>query len=175
MNEIKKDREKAVVRKTEEYSNAINNVSQAQDYRAPEKGYDSETKISSKKSAEATRLQPIRRIKTKPKPDSKCDEEKKHAWEYVTGVFENKVLIGEGISFWLKLYPGDDYCEWHVPANVPVSLPRHVANHLAKNLKYCTFKFKEKAPTQWRPDDFADVFAPDQVLRRGTFTSAEDF
>lgn len=174
MNEIKKDKEK-LVRKTEDFANAINNTSQLQDYKAPEQTYDPETKVASKDKKNSIRLQPIRRIKTRGKPNPKTEDDRKHGWEYVTGVFENKVLIGEGISFWLCVYPGDDYCEWHVPANVPVELPRHVANHLAKNLKYCTFKFKEKAPSQWRPDDFADTFVVDQVLRRGTFTSAEDF
>jgi len=71
-------------------------------------------------------------------PD-KLKNEHKRAWEYVKGIYENYVINGEALTFSLCLYPGDADYMWEIPANVPVYVPRMVAQHLEETQKYHTF------------------------------------
>ena len=92
-----------------------------------------------------------------------------HDWEYVKGIFENNVIIGEGIEFWFQVYPGDDNCLWSIPANRPVWVPRMVAKHLETKMVYHKFAFKNKEPSRIRPDDYMEEFVVSDTVSRGKF------
>lgn len=97
--------------------------------------------------------------------------ERDYMWEYVEGIFENRALFGETLSFWMNPYPGDPYAEWTVPCNIPVSVPRWVAHHL-NTRKYVTFKSRDKNVAMSEannPNVISANFEPSEVIQRTTF------
>jgi len=105
----------------------------------------------------------------------KLKKEHKYMWEYVKGIYENYIVNGEPITFWLSLYPGDPDLLWEIPPNRPVYVPRHVAKHLEEVMKYHTFSYVEKPQDKWRPGDNMEYFAPTGTHYRGKFRAIGAF
>ncbi len=101
-------------------------------------------------------------------PD-KLKTEHKRAWEYVTGIYENIAIPGEAIKFTYVWYPGDADYLWIVPANVPVAVPRMIANHLEKTQEYHTFGHRENPSNSMHIDNFTHTFQVSGVNYRGKF------
>lgn len=120
-------------------------------------------------------IEPKRQLKAFGTLPEKLRREHKHAWEYVKGMFENIIVNGEHITFWLSLYPGDPDCLWEIPSNKPVYIPRHVAKHLEEVMKYHSFSFIEKPTSKWRPGDEMEYFAPTETHYRGKFRAIGSF
>jgi hypothetical protein len=139
---------------------------------APKPVDEEERPLSNREKAaleNAIYIEPKRQLKGFGTLPEKLRKEHKHGWEYVKGMFENIIVNGEAITFWLSLYPGDPDCMWEIPANKPVFVPRHVANHLEKIMEYHEFSFIEKPQTKWRPGDAIEFFAPTETKYRGKF------
>lgn len=120
-------------------------------------------------------LEPKRTLKAFGTLPEKLKKEHSHAWEYVKGIFENYLINGEHLTFWLSLFPGDPDCLWEIPANVPVYVPRHVAKHLEEVMKYHTFDFLQKPKDRWRPGDEMEYFSPVGTHYRGKFRAIGAF
>lgn len=120
-------------------------------------------------------IEPKRTLKAFGTLPEKLKREHAHAWEYVKGMFENYIVNGESITFWLSLYPGDPDCLWEIPPNVAVYIPRHVAKHLEEIMKYHSFSFLEKPKERWRPGDEMEFFAPTGTHYRGKFRAIGAF
>ncbi len=120
-------------------------------------------------------IEPKRTLKGCGVLPEKLKKEHVHAWEYVRGMFENFTVVGEHITFWLSLYPGDPDCMWEIPANTPVYVPRHVAKHLEEVMKYHKFDFIEKPKDKWRPGDAMESFTPVSTHYRGKFRAIGSF
>lgn len=120
-------------------------------------------------------IEPKRTLKSFGTLPEKLKKEHAYAWEYVKGMFENYIVNGESITFWLSLYPGDPDCLWEIPPNRPVYIPRHVAKHLEEVMKYHTFSFIDKPADKWRPGDHTDYFAPTGTHYRGKFRAIGAF
>jgi len=103
------------------------------------------------------------------KHPEKIKKEHERAWEYVKGVYENLAIPGEPLTFALRLFPGDADYLWEIPCNVPVYVPRMVANHLEEAQKFHTFGHVQKPPTHWQQDDFTHQFQPTGTHYRGKF------
>lgn len=122
-------------------------------------------------------IEPKRRLPGFGKLPDKLQKDHARDWEYVKGIFENEENRGEAKSFWLSLYPGDPDCLWEVPANIPVYVPRMVANVLSgergmtgvQSMVYHTFDYIQKSDSQWKTDDFTHNFSPTGMRYRGKF------
>lgn len=90
-------------------------------------------------------------------------------WQYVSGIYENYVVNGEPVRFWLCMYPGDKDCYWEIPCNTPVYVPRMVAKHLEECQKYHKFDYIEKPGNLQRKDDFRERLMPIATQYRGKF------
>lgn len=131
-----------------------------------------QTKISKKELAESegyTWIEPKRFLPAMGVLPEKLKRQHAHDWEYVRGIFENYVTIGESISFWLCLYPGDKDCLWEIPSNKPVYVPRMVAKHLEETMKFHTFSYIEMPAHSLRTDSETHKFAPTGTQYRGKF------
>lgn len=120
-------------------------------------------------------IEPVRKLKAIGKLPAFLEKEHAYMWEYVKGMYENYDFIGETLSFFLCLYPGDPDCMWSIPANVPVYVPRMVAKHLEECQKYHTFAYKDKRPDQKEALDFNEEFCVDKTHYRGKFRPIEAF
>lgn len=125
---------------------------------------------------ERAKLEGVRYIEPKRRlspPLGKLPEKLKakhaHDWEYVKGIYENYIVIGEPITFNLCMYPGDADYMWEVPANVPVYVPRMVAKHLEECQAYHTFNYVEKASQEWRANEETHQFKVTGTHYRGKF------
>lgn len=135
-----------------------------------EPAYQPETLEAIAKREGALYIKPKRRLSpplgTLPE---KLKDEHKRAWEYVKGIYENYVISGEPITFNLCLYPGDADYQWEIPCNIPVYVPRMVAQHLEETQKYHTFSYIERPQNRWAPDDFTHQFSTTGTHYRGKF------
>jgi hypothetical protein len=120
-------------------------------------------------------IEPRRKMQPLGKLPEKLQKQRNHDWEYVKGIYENYVVNGEPIRFWYVLYPGDPDCEWEVPANRPVYVPRMIARHLEECQRYHTFSYIQKPDQQWSTDDFTHQFSPTGTNYRGKFRSIGAF
>ena len=78
--------------------------------------------------------------KKKPEQDSL----RRRAWEYVKVICSNAEIPGEQIEFWHKPAISGEECNyWQIPADRPVLIPRHVAEHI-KSRKYHRLKMQEE-------------------------------
>lgn len=90
-------------------------------------------------------VEPKRKLPGFGKLPEKQVEEHRKAWEYVKGIYENYIVNGEPVKFWFCKYAGDPDCLWEIPCNVPVYVPRMIAQHLEEVQKY--HSFSQLAPT----------------------------
>lgn len=131
-----------------------------------------QTKLTNRQLADQMNLryiEPARKLAPLGKLPEYQKAEHAYMWEYVKGIYENYDFVGETLTFFLCLYPGDPDCLWHIPANVPVFVPRMVAKHLEECQQYHTFKYKELPQNRKKELDFNDEFAVDQTHYRGKF------
>lgn len=145
---------------------------------APKADPEPQTQLSMKEIAKAENvpyIEPKRKIKGFGKLPEKLVAEHKRDWEYVKGIFENFVVNGEPVKFWLSVYPGDPDCLWEIPANRPVYVPRMVAKHLEDVMKYHTFSYLEKHQQTMAPDDFTHQFTVTGTTYRGKFRAVGAF
>lgn len=107
-------------------------------------------------------------------PD-KLKKEHKRAWDYVKGIYENFAIPGEALSFSLCLYPGDPDYLWIIPTNIPVAVPRCVAQHLEEVQKYSIFDYRERNSSEMHEDAFTHRFIVSGNKYRGKFRPLEAF
>lgn len=162
------------VRSMEELETAVRGLREAGSVQEENVSVELDAKVSSKDKREAgiLYLEPVTRIPTGGKKHPEIEKQREYLYEWVKGIYENKIIGGEGIDFWLGVIPGDDYCRWKVPANRPVALPRFVAQHLSKGLQWK--EPKPLAPTQ-EPRAYYDheIMTPFEdviIKKRGTFS-----
>ena len=103
------------------------------------------------------------------KNSEQAKKEHARAWEYVKGIYENIAIPGEALQFSLCLFPGDPDYLWEIPTNVPVYVPRMVANHLEEAQKYHTFDYVQQPEQKWSKDHFTHEFQATGVTYRGKF------
>ena len=92
-----------------------------------------ETPLTQKElHSDAPYIKPSRRMAAVSKPKPEQEKLRKAAWEYIKCIVENYELRSESVDFWYTPpLSGEDTCEWIVPVNRPIYLPRMVAEHLA--------------------------------------------
>ena len=120
-------------------------------------------------------IEPKRKLPAIGKLPEKLQRHHAHDWEYVKAMYDNP-KSNESIVFWLCKYPGDQDCQWEIPSNVAVYVPRMIAMHLSgerENLTgiqamiYHTFDYKEIPTPYWRADDFTHQFSVVGTHSRG--------
>lgn len=130
-----------------------------------------ELSLKEKAKLEGVRyIEPKRRLSP---PLGKLPEKLKakhaHDWDYVKGIYENYIVVGEPITFSLCMYPGDADYMWEIPANVPVYVPRMIAKHLEEVQAYHTFNYIEKSSQDWRVNEETHQFKVTGTHYRGKF------
>lgn len=121
-----------IIRKTQDFENAVQDMQKAMDA-THEELPEQINKVTEfkKKFPDAIYLEPITRIPTQGVKHPEFEKQREYLCEYVVGMLESRDIIGE-IKFYLAKIPGDDYCQWRVPFNKAVGVPRFVAQHLQK-------------------------------------------
>jgi hypothetical protein len=89
-------------------------------------------------------IRPSRSFAPRSRSEPKEAKERARGWELVKCVVENNEVIGEAPEFWLDKFKGDPTYFWQIPANVPVYIPRFVAEHLSTR-KYHVFKMRDES------------------------------
>lgn len=160
-----------IIRRTEEIAEAVQDMHKAMEKAAAAKE-ERTLKISEfkKKFPDALYIEPTNRIPTGGNPHPFWEKQREYLWEYVVGVFESQ-LVGQVFKFYKDGLPGDDYCEWNIPVNRTVAIPRFLAKHLAEQLSW-----KEMKPlgrgNNMEPlyeDEMMAPFTKFETKRRGTF------
>jgi hypothetical protein len=139
---------------------------------APKADIEPQMKLSLKDKAKmegAKYVEPKRKLAAIGKLPENMKKAHAHDWEYVKGIYENYVVTGESVNFWYVKYPGDPDCEWEVPANKPVYIPRMIAKHLEEVQQYHTFDHREKSPDQQQKLDYVENFCVTGTKYRGKF------
>lgn len=114
-------------------------------------------------------VEPKKRLPAVGTLPEKLKADHKRDWEYVKGMYENYVNIGEHVAFWFCKYPGDPDCLWEIPANKPVYIPRMIARHLEEAQKYHTFTHAPRSVERQRKDDHMEDFTVTGTHYRGKF------
>lgn len=150
---------KKLIKKTEEYAESVEKAANDPG-KSPEENRDPGYHLTRKEMnhPEVEKIVPLRRIRSLGRPNPKWEKQRAYENEYVVGMLENVQCPNQALNFWKNNLPGDDYAEWYIPAGRPVAVPRHIANHLAKNCKYHTFKNIPKPKGELGPDTFTDKF-----------------
>lgn len=162
--------------KVKQLTDSIHETAQKMPPKQESANKDTDLELTRKdKAVDPIKVLPLRRIRSRAKPQKKWEKERAYDNEYVVGILENKVSPTEGAHFWKNNFPGDDYCEWQIPPNIAVAIPRHVANHLHEKIKYHTFKYKETPPANQIVDQFKEKFDYDQTYDRMTFSPLRAF
>lgn len=166
-------REKAI-RRAEDFEEAVRGMKEVGAAQKEHVDVELTTKISSKDKREdgVLYIKATIEIPTGGVKHPEMEKQRDYLYEWVKGVYENKIIGGEGIEFFLTGLPGDPYCLWKIPANRPVAVPRFVAQHLSKGLQW-----KEPKPLAATQDprvyhDY-QIMAPFEEMvtkKRGTFT-----
>lgn len=130
-----------------------------------------EMSLKEKAKKEGARyIEPKRRLSPPlGKLPEKLQKQHKHDWEYVKGIYENYIIVGEAITFSLCLYAGDPDYMWEIPANVAVYVPRMIAKHLEEVQAYHTFKHIERPSHEWHTDSETHQLKVTGTHYRGKF------
>lgn len=72
----------------------------------------------------------------------RCAKKTAKAKELVRVIVENNEVIGETVEAWIGTLPGEPVTRWIVPVNMPIYIPRFVAEHLASR-KYHRIKMAD--------------------------------
>lgn len=146
------------------------------------------TAIQKAKAEGAIYIEPRKKLQAVGKLPEKYIKMHAHDWEYVVGIFQPETVGGvaltENFTFWFRKWPGDADCQWEIPVNRAVYVPRMIAQHLSgekesftgiETMKYHQFGMIEKATHEWRKDDFTHSFAPTGTQYRGQFMPLRKF
>ena len=168
-------------KKIEETIKEVNKISESMESLSVDKVLESapkpqevelQTKITAKEIADKEGYRYIEPARKMP-PFGTLKEEwkKEHAydWEYVAGIFENQFSPGENVKFWYSKWPGDPDTYWVIPANIPVYVPRMIANHLANVMQYHSFGYREMPDYNKKVDEFTHKFEVIGTQWRGKF------
>lgn len=143
---------------------------------------EKEIRLTTKQIAEmegVAYITPKRQLQAFGKLPEKLKQQHARAWEYVKGIYENYVISGEPVEFWYCEYPGDPDCLWSIPCNVPVYIPRMIANHLEECQKYHTFSqiAQTAEPTPMKDNEVSSMkwFRPTGTHYRGKFRAVGSF
>jgi len=139
---------------------------------APNVEPEIQTKLTAKQIADQNGyiyITPYRTLPAMGKLPEKLKAQHARDWEYVAGIYENYIVNGEPLEFSLCIYPGDKDCQWRIPCNVPVYVPRMVARHLEEVQKYHKFDYIEKPGHLQRKDDYRERLTPIATQYRGKF------
>lgn len=139
---------------------------------------ETEIKMSKKEMAKLENvpyLEPLRKLVAVGILPEKLKSRHAYDWEYVKGIFENFEVSGEPVTFWYSKYPGDPDCLWEVPCNIPVYVPRMIAQHLEEVMKYHKFDYVETDVKSWKSDQFTHQLRPIATHYRGKFRSIGAF
>jgi hypothetical protein len=163
--------EKKLVRRMEDFSDAVNGMTAAME-RTSEERPETNLKISDfkRKFPDAIYLEPATKIPTGGIRHAEIDKQKDYLHEYVVGIFESQMIQGQ-LDFFLTGLPGDDYCRWVVPVNKAVGVPRFVAQHLAKGLGWKQMKplAKSHDPQSFNSEEMTKPFQEFEYVKRGHF------
>lgn len=160
-----------IVRQVEDFSNAVQDMRNAMN-KTPEAVSERQMKVTSfqKQFPDALYLEPKHRIPTKGVRNSEKDKNKDYLHEYVVGIFESQ-LVGSKLTLWKDGLPGDDFCMWEIPVNRPVGIPRFLAQHLSKELKWKEMLplGRNNEPQAVYDEEMMKPFERFVEKRRGTF------
>lgn len=166
-----------IIRRTEDVVNAVSDMRQAME-RTPERISESKIRMTEfqKKHPNVTYLEPVHKIPTQGNKHPHFEKQREHLTEYVTGVFESEMIQGK-LDFWLTGLPGDDYCNWVIPVNKPVGVPRFVAQHLAKGLGWKEMKplGRGNEPQAFYEEEMTRPFEQFVYKKRGHFRALNEF
>ena len=160
-----------IVRRMEEVTDAVSDMNRAMQA-TPNQKVEAQTKLDEfkKKFPDAQYLTPTARIPTSGIKVPELEKQRDYLHEYVVGVFESQ-MVGQFLEFFKDGLPGDDYCRWRIPVNKTIGIPRHVAQHLSKNLSWKEMKplRGSQEPQSFEADDMMTPFSNFETKRRGTF------
>jgi hypothetical protein len=163
--------EKKLVRKTEDFCNAVNDMNAAME-KTEEKEAEKTSKVTEfkKKFPDAIYIEPKTRIPTQGIRVPELDKQKDYLNEYVVGIFESQIISGN-LAFFLTGLPGDDYCQWVIPINKAIGIPRFVAKHLSQNLGWKEMKplGRDNQPKDYYDEDMMTPFTQFEYKKRGHF------
>ena len=166
-----------IVRKTEDMVNAVSDMRQAMQ-RTPEKVADSKIKMTEfqKKHPDVLYIEPKTRIPTQGNKHPELEKQREYLTEYVVGVFESEMINGQ-LDFFKTGLPGDDYCQWVIPVNRPVGVPRFIAQHLAKGLGWKEMKplGRGNEPKAFYEEEMTKPFEEFVYKKRGHFRALNEF
>lgn len=112
---------------------------------APNQDAEMQTQLSEKELTKSNDiyLKPKRTFAAREKFNEKFRKDYEFAKEYVQFIAENREIIGETITLWVKKFPGQPVEEWEVPCNKPVWGPRYLAERI-KECNYHRFVMEQK-------------------------------
>ena len=120
-------------------------------------------------------IEPTSQLGAFGKLPEKLRKQHERDWEYVKGMLENNVSPGQYVDFWYSIYPGDPDCYWIVPANRVCYVPRMIATHLEKAMKFHQFDYVEKPSNTWRKDDYQQELITTSTHYRAKFRAIGAF
>lgn len=168
---------KKIVRSVAEVSNAVNDMHKEMakvKETAPDPTLE-ETKNTLKKQG-VLYIEPKTRIPTRGQRFPEYDSKLRYLMEYVTGVFESQ-HVGTKLNFFLAEIPGEPYCEWEIPVNKQIAVPRFVAQHLQKSMGWKELRPLEKG--QEIPvttvENMNDIFSNFDYKKRGHFHPVDSY
>lgn len=81
---------------------------------------------------DAPYIKPVRSMPACSRAKPEQEKMRKAAWEYIRCIVENYEVRGESVQFWYcPPLSGEQTWEWIIPVNIPVWIPRMVAEHLS--------------------------------------------
>jgi hypothetical protein len=131
-----------------EFDNQVKDLTMDRMNEAPKLEVEPQTKLSQKEIDKNNQLylKPKRAIGSREKFNEKYREDYNFKKEYVNFTAENREIIGETITLWVKPFAGMSAEEWEVPVNKPVWAPRYVAERI-KGCSYHRLQMQENIAT----------------------------
>ena len=111
----------------------------------PKPDMEAQTKLSRSEIANTkdVYLKPITSVASREPFNEKFRSSYEYDKQYVHIIAENLEIKGEHVEMWTKPYPGMPAQFWQVPVNVPVHVPRYVAEQI-KRKYYHRLEMKEQ-------------------------------
>jgi hypothetical protein len=113
--------------------------------KAPMEDFVPQTLISNKEANNSIRyIKPSKSIGSKEPFNEKYRAAYEEAKKFVRCIVENREMQGEKVESWTKPFPGMPAEFWEVPVNVPIAVPRYVAQRLSE-CKYHRLTMEDRA------------------------------
>lgn len=131
-----------------DFDQQVKNLTQDAMNTAPLKEFEQQTKIAQKDLAKMDFpiMKPHKTIGSREKFNEAWRDSYNFYNERVDITAENKEIVGEMLDFWTKPYPGMPAEEWKIPVNVPVNVPRYVAERI-DNCRYHELHMEQSSQT----------------------------